>query len=396
VASEAAGVAYLVGGPVRDLLLGRRSPDIDIAVEGPVREITEALARRLDATVRKTTEFMTSTLLLRDGTELDLARTRTETYPKSGALPVVEPATLAEDLGRRDFTINAMAMALAPPRFGELVDPHGGRKDLERRQLRVLHERSFVDDPTRMLRAARFMLRLDLRLEARTGDLLTRAVDDRQAAGPSGARLRNELDVICREAPARGLAMLQQLRLFEGMGLAPATERACEVARLLPRAARELGIALSDADALAGCLALYSGLSDQQPAQLADFLMLDACARDTVIRGAGMIARPPAALTEEARPSDIVSALRWMRPESALALWSAMDEDSREPLERFWRHWRGTCADIDGSDLIAVGHEPGPGFTEALDAALAAKLNEGANRAEQLRVAGRTLKARCE
>lgn len=396
MASEAGGAAFLVGGPVRDLLVGRASPDIDIAVEGPVRPITEALAERLDATVRKTTEFMTSTLLLAGGMELDVARTRTETYPEPGALPVVEPATLAEDLGRRDFTVNAMAMALEPRLFGELVDPHGGREDLQRRELRVLHERSFTDDPTRMLRAARFMLRLDLTLEARTAELLARAVDDRRADGLSGARLRNELDAIFREAPARGLAILQELGLLEGMGLAPASEWACGAAGLLPGAARALGIDPTRADMLAAGLAVYAGLSGQEPAVLAERLMLDACARDAVIEGAEMIANPPGVLAKHARPSELFFALRGTWPEAGMALWTGLDEAGRDRLERYWREVRGACADIDGSDLIAAGHEPGPGFSGALDTALAAKLDEGASRAGQLRVAGRTLKARCE
>ncbi|MBD3293228.1 MAG: hypothetical protein GF393_09905 [Armatimonadia bacterium] len=393
VAADAGGAAFLVGGPVRDLLLGRHSPDIDIAVEGPVAEITEALARRLHATVRKTTEFMTSTLVLPNGMELDIARTRTETYPKPGALPVVEGATLAEDLGRRDFTVNAMGMSLAARHFGELIDPHRGRGDLQRRHLRVLHDDSFADDPTRMLRAARFMLRLDLTLEARTAELLARAVVERRPAGVSGARLRNELDVIFREAPARGLPTLQDLRLLEGMALTPASERAREAAGLLPGAARALEIGIDEAEPTATCLGLYAGLSEQDAAELAERLMLDAAAGHALTQAAALVGDPPDVLSCEARCSDTFCALCTLHPAGALAMWTVLDGTGRRRLERYWHDLRGACADIDGSDLIAAGHEPGPGFAAALDAALAAKLDEGANRAEQLRVADERLKA---
>ncbi|MFW5867136.1 MAG: CCA tRNA nucleotidyltransferase [Armatimonadota bacterium] len=387
VAAETDARAFLVGGPVRDLLLERPSPDLDIALEGPVQKISEALARRLEARVRKTTEFMTSTLLLEDGRELDIARTRTESYPEPGALPVVKPATLAEDLCRRDFSVNAMAMSLDPRRFGELVDPHGGREDLARRQLRVLHESSYEDDPTRMLRAARFLLRLDFALETRTATLLDSAVRERRAASVSGARLRNELECIFREAPARGLGMLQELGLLEGIGLAPASPAACEAARLLPRAARKLGVDLAEFAPIGCCLGVYAGLSDEGAAELAVRLMLDASARDAVMQAAALIGRPPVVLSEAAADSELFFALRGVRQASAVALWTVLDEAARGRLERYWRELRGVCSDVRGSDLIAAGRDPGPGFAKALDAALRAKLDDGAERAAQLAAA---------
>jgi len=349
--------------------------------------VTHALADRLGAHVRKTTEFMTSTLLLADGLELDVARTRMESYPRPGALPVVEPATLADDLVRRDFTANAMAMALDPARFGDLIDPLGGREDVERRVLRVLHECSFEDDPTRMLRAARFMLRLEFGLEARTAELLAQAVEKRRAASVSGARLRNELQCIFREAPARGLATLQELRLFEGMGFAPASPEACEAATLLPRAARALGIDLAAADTVAACLGLYAGLSAQSATELAVRLMPGAGTRDALVQTASLVAEPPVVLTADASASATFFALRGTRPEAAPATWTVLDDAARTRLERYWRELRGASAEIDGADLIALGYEPGPGFAAALEAALVAKLDEGAGRERQLAVA---------
>src|SRR3954470_610477 len=143
VREAAAGTSvYLVGGAVRDLLLGRERADLDLVVEGDAA----ALGRRLGGEIRTHERFATATVDL-DGGELDLATSRSESYPRPGALPEVRPAPLSDDLARRDFTVNAMAL----PIIGEpdLIDPHGGLADLQMGTLRVLHERSFVDDPTR-------------------------------------------------------------------------------------------------------------------------------------------------------------------------------------------------------------------------------------------------------
>lgn len=376
---------------MRDLLLERPTPDLDIAIEGPVEELTVALARRLDARIRKTTDFMTSTLVLDDELEVDIARTRTETYPQPGALPEVTPASLAEDLGRRDFSVNAMAMSLDPRTFGELLDPHEGKYDLQRRQLRVLHERSFEDDPTRMLRAARFLLRLDFTLEAWTADLLDRAVGERRAAAVSGARLRNELGCLFSEAPARGLPMLQELRLLEGIGLTEASRAACVASRIVPRAAREMAVDLSEVDPIVCALGIYVGLSEQDGGGLAVRLMLDASARDALLQAAALIERPPGVLLGDQPDSTLFFALEGLRPAAAVGLWTVLDESARARLQHYWHDLRRTRPDVGGSDLIAAGHEPGPEFSQALETALRAKLDARADRQGQLEVALRLL-----
>ncbi len=160
---------YLVGGAVRDLLLGRGRADIDLVVEGDAA----ALATRLGGEVVEHERFATAKADL-DGHEVDIATARAESYPHPGALPEVQPtAGIADDLARRDFTINAMAIPLR--RDPELIDPHRGREDLEAGLLRVLHGGSFEDDPTRALRAARYAARFDFELEPETAALLGRA-----------------------------------------------------------------------------------------------------------------------------------------------------------------------------------------------------------------------------
>ncbi|MDO8615761.1 MAG: hypothetical protein Q7T33_08515 [Dehalococcoidia bacterium] len=206
-AAERNGIAlYLVGGPVRDLLLGLPSLDADIAVEGDLAALLAGLpglrtvrhARFLTATVRG------------DGFTLDLATARSETYQRPGALPTVTPAAIRKDLLRRDFTINAMALALTGEHRGELTDPSGGERDLNARRLRVLHDASFRDDATRILRAARYEARLACSIEPRTSKLLQRDLPYLDSI--SAARIHHEISRTLWEIePERILLRLQEL-----------------------------------------------------------------------------------------------------------------------------------------------------------------------------------------
>ena len=169
--------AYLVGGPVRDLLLKISNVDLDIAVEGDGMRLAQRFAEGHPGwTVTRYPAFKTATVRRTDGSLVDFATARKERYARGGAFPEVTAAGLKEDLFRRDFTINAMALSLDPAQWGKLIDPHGGLEDLKRKRLRVLHEQSFVDDPTRILRAARFKARLRFKMEAETLKLLKGAV----------------------------------------------------------------------------------------------------------------------------------------------------------------------------------------------------------------------------
>src|SRR3990170_7340061 len=159
---------YLAGGPVRDLLLQLPSLDADIAVEGDMPPLLTALR---GVRIVQHARFLTASVRT-DGFALDLATARAETYHHPGALPTVEPASIREDLLRRDFTINAMALALTGPERGELLDPAGGERDVVSRVISVLHDESFRDDATRILRAVRYAARFAFRIEERTAKQL--------------------------------------------------------------------------------------------------------------------------------------------------------------------------------------------------------------------------------
>lgn len=216
--AETGGAAiHLVGGAVRDALLGRAPVDLDVAVEGPLAALPplcRALRDRGWAQEALHERFGTATLRAPTGEKVDLAVTREETYPHPGSLPLVRPgAPIARDLARRDFTIHAMALPVGPRgAVGSLLDPFGGREDLRRGRLRLLHEGSLADDPTRAFRAARYAARLGLELDAGFPGALRRSVEAGAFARISGDRLRRALhELLSEENRSVALALLVRL-----------------------------------------------------------------------------------------------------------------------------------------------------------------------------------------
>lgn len=362
-ASEAP--VYLVGGAVRDLLLGRSRADLDLVVEGDAA----ALAARLGATTAEHERFGTAKVVL-DGHEVDIATARRETYPEPGALPVVEPAdSIEQDLARRDFTINAMALSLEDP--AEPIDAHGGRADLGAGQLRVLHAGSFVDDPTRALRAARYAARFGFALEPETERLL-RATD---LTTVSADRRRAELLRLAAEDTApRGFELLAEWGLVElREGRAELAER---VGALLA-APPWRGFAPRDAAVLAAAL----GEKSERRRAGTDWLGKAESARPA---GQPWGRQETLAGAEPQRPSEAVD-LAAGRDPVELVLARAL---GAEWLDRYLAEWRHVGLEIGGADLLAAGVPEGPALGRGLDAALRAKLDgEIAGREEELATA---------
>ena len=223
-AATAEGEAlYLVGGALRDWLRQPRSRraivDLDLALEGDVARLAGRLEEQSGARARRHARFATATLLSDEGAaRLDIARTRRERYPRPAALPRVRGAPIEEDLARRDFSVNALALGLSGPRTGELLDPFGGEEDLRRGRIRVLQTRSFRDDPTRLLRACRYAARLEGRLERATARLARR---DRGGLLALSAERRGQAWRELLQDPAAGGA----LRVARRLGLAEASVR---------------------------------------------------------------------------------------------------------------------------------------------------------------------------
>jgi len=332
---------YLVGGAVRDLLLGQGRADIDLVVEGDAT----ALATRLGGEVVEHERFATAKVRLGEH-EVDIATARAESYPHPGALPEVEPtAGIAADLARRDFTLNAMAIPLR--RDPELIDPHRGREDLEAGLLRILHARSFEDDPTRALRAARYAARFGFELEPDTAELLGKA----DLSTVSADRREAELLRLAAETEAvRGFFLLAE------WGLVGLPENGAEVAGRV------------------------AGLLTESP--WAAMTPRDRAVLAAALGRWGEAGKLAAAHPE--RPSQAVQMASRVSPVE-LVLARAM---GAEWLDRFVHEWRDVKLEIDGEDLIAAGVPQGPQIGRGLTEALRRKLDgELSGRDEELAVA---------
>ena len=327
-ASGRAGVeALLVGGAVRDTLLGRSTENLDLVVLGDPLPLVEELGG--DARVHD--RFGTATVATAAGL-IDVARARAESYERPGALPTVTPAGLEEDLASRDFTVNAIAVAVADP--GEPIDPHHGLEDLSAGLLRVLHERSFVDDPTRALRAARYAERLGLELEETTAQLIR----ETDLGTVSEDRVEAELRRLADEpSPRLGFELLDGWGLFE--------------------------LADGAADLIDAVAALVSEPRWRITVGRADAIL------------AAVHGPPPAAVAlaqlEPRSPSAAVEAARGRSPVE-LALGRAL---GAEWIDDYLESWRGVRLEISGADLLEAGVPEGPAIGRGLTEALRAKLD---------------------
>jgi tRNA nucleotidyltransferase (CCA-adding enzyme) len=371
--------AYLVGGAVRDLLLGADSVDLDVALEGDALAAAWELADRLDGRAMTHERFGTATVRTDDGLVVDLAGTRRERYSRPGALPEVEPASLADDLERRDFSINAMAIGLTGSDVGVVHDPHGGRDDLEARSIRVLHEGSFIDDATRLLRAVRYEVRLGFRMDLETERLAREAVWALSTV--SGPRVRDELlDLLGESEAPTALKRLRELGIDRG--LHPALEADAELA-----AAAALGASETGADRrLAALAALVSRAPDELEPWL-DTLALGRGDRMRVAAAARQGPSLPRALRADPPPSAVHALLR-CEPAETLAVALAHGAPGA-PIQRFLADLRDVHLDVTGDDLMAAGVPESPAIGRALDETLRLKLDGrlSGGRDEELRTA---------
>ena len=354
--------AHLVGGAVRDLLLGDTPFDLDLVVVGDAA----AFARSLGGELRVHDRFGTSTVRL-DGSTYDIVRARRETYAEPGALPDVVPGSLTDDLNRRDFTVNAIAIGLVGSAAGQLSAATTALEDLEARQLRVLHDGSFIDDPTRLYRLVRYASRLGFAIEPHTRTLAEQAIAGGAPATVSGPRLGAELRLLAREPdPVKALGALRALGLDAALhpdfGL-----------RDEPLARRALGLAptCTRVDRLALAVAAQA-LPRAELAGLLDRLAFEAEDRDAIVATATRADELARRLEQAAAPSAIAAAAAGAPPE-LVALAGALGPDgpAREWLERL----RHVGLSIDGRDLIAAGVPEGPAIGRGLRAALSAKLD---------------------
>jgi tRNA nucleotidyltransferase (CCA-adding enzyme) len=218
VAEKSGFRAYLVGGLVRDLMLRQRNLDVDLVVEGDAIEFARRMARRLKARIRSHKKFKTAVVILDENYKLDVASARTEYYESPGAHPMIERGSIKLDLYRRDFSINSLAIRLNPDSFGQVVDFFSGLRDLKDRTIRILHNMSFVDDPTRIIRAVRFEQKFDFRIGKHTEYLLKGAVKKGYLKRAQGPRLLSEIyNVLRGENPVKAFKRMNELGILSSL-----------------------------------------------------------------------------------------------------------------------------------------------------------------------------------
>jgi tRNA nucleotidyltransferase (CCA-adding enzyme) len=342
--------------------------DIDLVVEGDALSLAPALAQELGGTVAATSQFGTAKLKVREMT-LDLATARQERYSRPGALPEVRPSGIRDDLARRDFTVNAMAMRLDPAAFAGLLDPHGGEADLAGGLLRVLHPKSFQDDPTRLLRALRYEGRLGFRLATETEALLRR--DSAFLAAVSGDRVRHEMERIFQEArPEDALARAEALGVLTAVTPALTWPGALHLAL---QAFRQGGAAASPLLFLAF---LAVPLSPEEGKGLAGRLSAPArwsrIVQDTTTLGQSLTLLQ----SSDLRPSLLDKLLRNLQTE-AVEAWSisAASPQARERLRHYLQSIRDLKTSLSGDDLLSLGVPRGPLVGRLLEELRAALLD---------------------
>lgn len=379
---------YLVGGMVRDLLLARKNLDLDFVLEGDAIAFSHRLASLFGGRLRGHAPFGTAKWLLDSADKItlpsahrphhiDLAAARSESYAQPAALPTVARGDIKDDLQRRDFTINTLAIQLSPAaEMWRVLDFHGGLADLKRQWIRALHPRSFIDDPTRILRALRFSQRLDFVIEPRTAQWI-------QAALPmlgriTGERLQNEIALIWHEPrPEQIILKLKAIGALKNIHPAwrinsqlPLWFEGCREQTVpwttatddLPHLYWHIimaGMTSADAQAICGRLGLASSLTRS----------ITACAN--VIENAARLQDPAL------RPSQLTQFLENRPPAALQAAWLALMDapDAQQTIANFMNLWRKQIPAINGHDLKKMGLPPGPRYKEILERLRSARID---------------------
>ena len=367
---------YLVGGAVRDVLLGEPNFDVDIAVEGDGIAFGRALADALGGRAVPHEKFGTAIVLGDGGTRVDVATARTEFYDYPAALPRVEQATLRQDLFRRDFTVNALAVSLKGEDFGRLIDFFGGLRDLRDGVIRVLHNLSFIDDPTRIFRAIRYENRYGFRIEPHTLALARACVEMNLVGELSSARLRDELQALLGEASVRdSIVRLRELGIDQAIH--PHLAADDETVRLI-----------DELDALRAhyaprvpawrprLAALARKLPPDELYEWFERLKLRRRDADRIADAVTVAPRLVRLLEETDEPAAVRALVAPHDPDGALlALALATRRRARERLTRYFEELRAVRLEISGGDIAALGLTESPRVGEILDELLRRKVN---------------------
>ena len=391
---------YMVGGVVRDLLLKRANFDVDFVLEGDAIAFAESLADRFGGKVETHDTFGTAKWVFDPQAAecigqplkalpayIDLVTARHEFYQQPAVLPTVYNSGIRLDLRRRDFTINALAVALnGADASGTVIDLFGGLRDLDERLIRVLHSLSFADDPTRTLRAIRFSHRLGFEIEKRTAELIQKALPMMKRI--TGKRIANEITLLLQEPnPAVALLRLQDIGLLQAVEPAFLLEKDLLTHTFHAYEQAELPQPPDDEERFLWLL-LATTMDATYVQRITARLLLDRAMADAMHAAAVLTEYPNDYFDGD--PDEITFKLEQMPLEAALAVWVALP-DYREPLTRYIREWRHIQPATNGHDLKALGLEPGPRFKVLLRKLRAARINGNVRNDDEERTYLRTL-----
>ncbi len=381
---------YVVGGFVRDILLRRQNLDIDLVVEGDGIAFAKVLAKRLGGRVRPHYKFKTAVVIVSNGNgeeeqHVDVATARLEYYEYPAALPTVELSSIKMDLFRRDFTINALAVQLNPGHFGKLVDFFGSQRDIKDRVLRVLHSLSFVEDPTRMLRAVRFEQRFDFQIGGQTLRLIKNAIQLELLKRLSGTRLFNEFRLILEEGhPLACLRSMSRLDLLQAvhqkLKLTPSLETLLEEVERVLSWYRLLYMEPPPQNWILYLLALCSTWSTEEVDELAvRFNFSKRLEKDFVnlrVLTAEIYEKVLQWNATKGPLSRLCSLLEPLGLEGCLYLMARCRNDGiKRSISNYIANLQFIKLDISGQDVLAMGMEPGPMVGEVLRDVLASKID---------------------
>ena len=373
---------YLAGGVVRDLMLGQRNLDLDFVVEGDAIGFAKWMVQSFGGSVQEYKPFGTATwtldasaadkLTLAAGetpAQVDFVTARGETYAHPAALPAVYASDIQRDMQRRDFSINALAIQLSPAQgSGILLDACGGGDDLKRRLIRALHENSFVDDPTRILRAARYASRLEFAIEAKTEQWMRAALP--LLGRVSGQRLRNEIDLILREGRA-GEATLR----LQNMGALAKIHPAFRVNSQLPELIKRCNeitppwpSAGVDRQTLRW-ITLFSGIDADEARGVCEGLALTNSLTHSITSSARLLAQISRLEDRSLRPSQITMILDEFPDIALQAAWllAAEKPQAQAMIAAYASDWRQRVPTTRGNDLKAMDIAPGPRYRRILE-----------------------------
>ena len=382
---------YIVGGLVRDLFLGFKNLDLDIVVEGDGISFAEDFSRRHRAKLIRHRRFGTATVILNPGLKIDIATARKESYPEPACLPQVSPGTLKDDLFRRDFSINAMAIKISGSGSGRLIDLFKGRDDLISRKIRVLHGLSFVDDPTRILRAARFEKRYNFHIESRTLGLLKEASQNRMLEKVEPQRLRDELILILKEDDP--LKLIRRIKTLVGLRFISANLLLSgRSERLLSNIAKEIAWfkkVHTRRRQLDFWLIYFMGILDclsvGDTGKVCKKFVFSRGEEKRIINYKRLSHRFILTLSKsKLSPADIYTLLEPLSYEVIILLKARyknpyLDKHIRDFLE----HYNGIRLHISGDDLGRLGLKPGPHYQKIFKKVLKARLNGLINTREE-------------